>query len=206
VHARARCRRPPAGSRQSEQNHGYENEWEEALNDQENECTQDHPPRERRAGLVGGALLARLGQEDHVAVERGAGALQHQHQHQAGDEVVLVVDRAAAVDVAAVELEQTNLREGLPPLAPAVVANLTAPVLLTVAAQLTGASGGRGRAPRSLPAVAPGSPPPAPDTLVCSGLLPSELDEVTGAFAPAGLTEADRRHDGDWSALLLRRR
>ena len=30
------------------------------------------------------------------------GALEHEHQHQAGDEVVLVVDRAAAVDVAAV--------------------------------------------------------------------------------------------------------
>ncbi len=50
---------------------------------------------------VGRAFLARLGQEDHVAVERGAGALQHQHQHQAGDQVVLVVHGAAAVDVAA---------------------------------------------------------------------------------------------------------
>ena len=49
----------------------------------------------------GRAFLARLGQEDHVAIERGVRALQHQHQHQAGDQVVLVVDRAAAVDVAA---------------------------------------------------------------------------------------------------------
>ncbi|MGB8709210.1 MAG: hypothetical protein WCD39_05515, partial [Methyloceanibacter sp.] len=64
MHARARCRRPPAGSRQSEQNHGYENEWEEALNDQENECTQDHPPRERRAG----------GREEDQRQEKGPGA------------------------------------------------------------------------------------------------------------------------------------
>jgi hypothetical protein len=65
VHARARCRRPPAGSRsESEQNHGYENEWEEALNDQENECTQDHPPRERRAG----------GREEDQRQEKGPGA------------------------------------------------------------------------------------------------------------------------------------
>jgi len=27
----------------------------------------------------------------------------------------------------------------------------------------------------------------------------------TAAFAPAGLHEVERRHDGDWSALLLRR-
>jgi ribosomal protein L11 methyltransferase len=112
----------------------------------------------------------------------------------------------AAANDAAVELEQTNLREGLPVLAPTAVANLTAPVLLAVAAQLTGASGSRERARRSLPAVAPTSPPPTPTTLICSGLLPSELDDVAGAFAPAGLAEVERRCDGDWAALLLRRR
>ena len=52
---------------------------------------------------VGRAFLARLGQQDDVAVERGVGALQLQDQHQPGDEVVLVVDRAAAVDIAAVD-------------------------------------------------------------------------------------------------------
>jgi ribosomal protein L11 methyltransferase len=90
---------------------------------------------------------------------------------------------AMANDVT-IEPEKLNLREGLPDLAPTVVANLTAPVLSVVAAQLAS----------------------APQALVCSGLLPSELDEVVEAFAPSGLTEADRRHDGDWAALLLRRR
>jgi ribosomal protein L11 methyltransferase len=41
--------------------------------------------------------------------------------------------------------------------------------------------------------------------MVCSGLLPSELDPVAAAFADSGLDEADRRRDGDWAALLLRR-
>jgi hypothetical protein len=35
--------------------------------------------------------------------------------------------------------------------------------------------------------------------------LPAELDEVAGSFEPAGLIEAERRRDGDWAALLLRR-
>jgi ribosomal protein L11 methyltransferase len=39
---------------------------------------------------------------------------------------------------------------------------------------------------------------------VCSGLLPPELDDIAAAFAPAGLTEIERRRDGDWAALLLR--
>jgi ribosomal protein L11 methyltransferase len=104
----------------------------------------------------------------------------------------------AEINGVEIELEDINLREGLPPLSATTVANLTAPVLSIVAAQLAG--GGRG----ALPAVAPTSPPPTPATLVCSGLLPTELDDVVAAFAPAGLVERDRRHDGDWSALLLR--
>jgi calmodulin len=51
---------------------------------------------------AGSALFARFGQEDHVAVERHVLALQRQHGHQGGDHVVLVVHRAAPVDVAAV--------------------------------------------------------------------------------------------------------
>ena len=78
--------------------------------------------------------------------------------------------------------ERINLRETLPPLAPTTVANLTAPVLKELAAQLT----------------------EAPETLILSGLLPSELGEVSAAFAPSGLGEAARRIDGDWAALLLR--
>jgi ribosomal protein L11 methyltransferase len=115
---------------------------------------------------------------------------------------------AAAANAAAngvdVHLERMNLRERLPKLAPTVVANLTAPVLATVAKQLS-ASGGRGRVQRSLPAVAPVGPPPSPTVLICSGLLPTELDSTAAAFGPCGLAEAERRRDGDWTALLLRR-
>ncbi len=89
----------------------------------------------------------------------------------------------AEINEVQIPLERTNLRESLPPLAPTVVANMTAPILLAVASQL-----------QSTPA-----------TMVCSGLLPSELDGVSAAFAAAGLEEADRRRDGDWAALLLRR-
>jgi ribosomal protein L11 methyltransferase len=83
-----------------------------------------------------------------------------------------------------VSLERINLRERLPELAPTVVANMTAPILKAVAEQME-------------------SPP---QILVCSGLLPTEQDEVADAFAAVGLNEAERRQDGDWAALLLRRR
>jgi ribosomal protein L11 methyltransferase len=113
---------------------------------------------------------------------------------------------AARANAAANGVEATfapaNLREFLPPLVSTTVANLTAPVLRAVAERL---AGDRGSARRSLPAVAPESTPPIPNTLLCSGLLPSELDEIAAALAPVGLVEAERRIDGDWAALLLRR-
>jgi ribosomal protein L11 methyltransferase len=119
---------------------------------------------------------------------------------------------AAAANAAAngVELhpERMNLRERLPELAPTVVANMTSPILRAVAARLAADGESRGRAVRSLPAVAPDSPPsalPTPRTLVCSGLLPTELDEAAAFFAAAGLKEVERRHEGDWAAMLLRR-
>jgi ribosomal protein L11 methyltransferase len=111
----------------------------------------------------------------------------------------------AAANGVTASFELANLREGLPALAPTVVANLTAPVLSVVASQLVSDTGGRGEVSRSLPAVAPGDLPPTPSTLVCSGLLPSELDGIAAAFAPSGLLEEDRRLDGDWAALLLRK-
>jgi len=80
-------------------------------------------------------------------------------------------------------LERLNLREQLPDLAPTVLANMTSPILKAVAAQL--------------------SAPPL--TLICSGLLLGEQDEVAAAFAAVGLREEERRQDGDWAALLLRR-
>jgi len=80
-------------------------------------------------------------------------------------------------------LERVNLRERLPDLAPTVVANMTAPILRAVAGQIES----------------------APRVLICSGLLPAEQDEVAAAFGDAGLVEIERRRDGDWAALLLRR-
>ncbi len=109
----------------------------------------------------------------------------------------------AAANGVSVELERQNLRDGLPELAPTTVANMTAPVLRVVAEQLAG-KGSREGVLRSLPAVAPEDPLPAPQTLVCSGLLPTELDETAALFAPVGLAEVDRRLEGDWAALLLR--
>lgn len=97
---------------------------------------------------------------------------------------------AAAANAAAngvqLALQRANLRETLPALPPTVVANMTAPILRAVAEQL--ANNER-----------------SPQTLVLSGLLPAELDETAAVFATAGMTEADRRRDGDWAALLLER-
>jgi ribosomal protein L11 methyltransferase len=96
--------------------------------------------------------------------------------------------QAAAVNAATngveLELERMNLRECLPPLAPTVVSNMTAPVLTAVAKQLAGVP---------------------PDVLVCSGLLPGEQDGIAEIFDGLGLAEVERRRDGDWAALLLRR-
>jgi ribosomal protein L11 methyltransferase len=124
----------------------------------------------------------------------------------------------AAANGVTIALQRRNLREGLPDLAQTTVANMTAPVLKAVASQLADDSGSGERVSRSLPAVAPGDPlpaplpagapgdpPPAPSTFILSGLLPSELDKTAAAFAPAGLKETDRRLNGDWAALLLRR-
>ncbi len=109
----------------------------------------------------------------------------------------------AVANGVSVELERCNLREGLPELAPTVVANMTAPILKVIAEQLD-AGRSRGRTRRSNSGEAPSSPPPTPATFVLSGLLSGELDEIVHAFSHAGFTEADRRLQGDWAGLLLR--
>ncbi len=71
--------------------------------------------------------------------------------------------------------------------APTVLANLLRPLLLALAER--GFAGGL-----------------VPDTLIAGGLLAHEADEVAAAFASTmGLREADRRHGGEWAALLLQR-
>jgi ribosomal protein L11 methyltransferase len=122
---------------------------------------------------------------------------------------------AAAIEASAANAEindvevafhRQNLRESLPELAPTCVANMTSPILKAIAGHLSGISG---ETRRNLPAVVPASlprdPAPAlPRTMVLSGILPNELDEVAAVFAPAGYAEQDRRQLGDWAALLLR--
>jgi ribosomal protein L11 methyltransferase len=103
------------------------------------------------------------------------------------DHEALAIEAAAAnaaANGAEAHFERMNLRETLPQLAPTVVANMTAPVLAAVAKLV--------------------EPQNAPTAMICSGLLPTELDATAAAFAPCGLAESERRRDGDWAALFLR--
>jgi ribosomal protein L11 methyltransferase len=135
------------------------------------------------AGEAGGELVD-LGTGSGVlaigAAKLGWGPVRGYDHEPAAIEAAAANAEANGVEL---QLERMNLRERLPKLAPVVVANMTAPILKVVAAQME-------RAPR---------------TLICSGLLPDEQDDVADAFGVAGMEEARRRRDGDWAALLLRR-
>jgi ribosomal protein L11 methyltransferase len=91
---------------------------------------------------------------------------------------------AAAANGVEMQLVRIDLRREPPLAAPTAVANLTAPVLRDVAARIE----------------------EAPEQLVCSGMLASEVDGVVEAFGATGLREQERRASGDWAALLLARR
>lgn len=91
----------------------------------------------------------------------------------------------AEVNGVAVEARRHDLlRDGPAPAAPTVLANLLRPLLLRVASD--GFAGG------------------TPSTLVASGLLVAEGDEVAAAFARLGLREVERREQGEWIALIMR--
>jgi ribosomal protein L11 methyltransferase len=96
----------------------------------------------------------------------------------------LAVEATAAnarVNGARVAAERVDLRASVAPSAPTVLANLLRPLLLALRFD------------------------EVPRTLIASGLLREEADEVAAAFADRhGLVEAERRSGGDWSALLLR--
>jgi len=89
-------------------------------------------------------------------------------------------ENAQANDVE-LDVERVNLREAPAPHAPTIVANLVAPVLRDVAKLLTD----------------------PPRTLIISGLLIDEAEDVAQAFSTHGLNTAERLDSGDWSALLL---
>ena len=88
------------------------------------------------------------------------------------------------VNEVALELRRVNLRAEAPPAAPTVVANLTAPLLHEVAARLV----------------------EVPRLLDCSGLLESEVADVTARFEDVGLAAAAERVSGDWAGILFRAR
>lgn len=105
---------------------------------------------------------------------------------------VLAVDHeresvdAAAANAAAngvtLEVRHLDLLHDELPAAPTITANLLLPLLLSLSARIA----------------------QAPDTLIASGLLTDQVDEVATSFAARhGLRERMRRADGDWSALLL---
>jgi ribosomal protein L11 methyltransferase len=133
------------------------------------------------AGAAGGPL---------IDLGTGSGLLAIAAAKLGWDPVAGCDHEAAALEAAAanavangveLELSSVNLRQELPALAPIVVANLTAPLLRHVAAALEG---------RELPL-----------RLLCSGLLASEVDEVSTAFGAAGFFERERRFEGEWAAV-----
>jgi ribosomal protein L11 methyltransferase len=81
-----------------------------------------------------------------------------------------------------IAFERINLRAEPAPAAPTVAANLTAPVLRDVAANMVA----------------------APQNMVLSGLLTEEAQAVAEEFKAYGLSVTERLDSGDWSALLLR--
>lgn len=102
-------------------------------------------------------------------------------------ESVAATRENARVNGVAVAVERHDLlHDGPAAAAPTVLANLLRPLLLRVAQD--GFAGGE-----------------VPRTLIASGLLAGEADEVAAAFtASLGLRETGRRHAGEWAALLLR--
>lgn len=87
----------------------------------------------------------------------------------------------AAVNGVDVQARRWDLRAEPVPAAPTVVANLLRPLLLALTFEAV------------------------PETLVASGLLAHEGDEVAGAMGAHGLREARRLESDGWLALVLRR-
>lgn len=104
------------------------------------------------------------------------------HEHES---VRATLDNAAVNGVQLAARHGDLLRDGPVPTAPTMTANLLRPLLEHVAR-----TGFDGEPPR---------------TLVASGLLIAEADDVARAFAIHGLREADRRERAEWAALVLTR-
>jgi ribosomal protein L11 methyltransferase len=92
--------------------------------------------------------------------------------------------RNARANYVEIELRHADLRREVAPVADVAAANLTAPLLETVAR-------GWGEAARR------------PGALIASGILREEADRVAAALSVPGLTERRRVVSGDWAALML---
>ena len=112
-----------------------------------------------------------------AAAKLGFGPIVAVDNEQAAVDATLA--NASANGVTLERAERYDLRAGPAPVAPVTVANLVRPLLLRVAELL----------------------PEQPETLIVSGLLDGEEDEVAAAFA--SLRERRRRRLQGWSALLL---
>ena len=98
------------------------------------------------------------------------------------ESVAATLANAAANGVAVDAVLLDILGDDPIPAAPTITANLLAPLLIELAARMT-------RPPRRL---------------IAGGLAPDQADAVVAAFARhQGLVERARRHEGDWTALLL---
>jgi ribosomal protein L11 methyltransferase len=132
-------------------------------------------PRDALADLgCGSGVLAiaavKLGWSPVVACDHEAAALE-------------ATQANASANGVEVEVRRADLRHEPPPAASTVVANLTAPLLRELAADL---------------------PDPPPEHAIVSGILAAEATRVAERFAARGLTERARREDSGWAALLLR--
>ncbi len=95
----------------------------------------------------------------------------------------------AGVNGVQIEVRRHDLRVDPAATGRTVAANLLRPLLLTWAGRLALAERDS-----------------LPETVIASGLLLGEADEVGRAFAALGIVEVARRESGEWAALLLERR
>jgi ribosomal protein L11 methyltransferase len=99
-------------------------------------------------------------------------------------ESLLASEENAAANGVAFEVRRHNLRTQPAPYAPTVAANLVRPLLLMVADRLED----------------------PPETLIVSGLLREEADEIAQVYGERfGYRETERLHGVEWAALLLLR-
>ena len=103
----------------------------------------------------------------------------------AGDYDDLAVEATvanAAVNGVNLDVSRIDLRTDSLPESETLVANILAPVLITLSGKM-----GSWR----------------PQTVVLSGILDDQADGVTAAWVPLGYSEADRTSRGGWSAIRL---